>query len=325
MPEGIAVAEDRLFSSLPEPEWAFWLKWYVAMRDGAPLDWDMLEEIALIPDDVWAAGPEAVATKIAWIEARYLAAATPLAEKVVWMGDVLDVEPEPVEDAPVYDNVRDKALDALSDVGWPGDLPQQYTGLGRTLAKIDRALGRYGDNPQRVHDDFVLAVASIDRLIAAREVVDDEEVAALRQVLETGALDIRRSVAEVEAAVKARALQRLRELGAADADRIEVAVEAVAEVASPAFAEDVRADGAAALGREDASDPDVLRADPDERVGAAWRLRRRVPQSYLRMKERAIDGTAKSAKGLAVGNSLGSLASKIEPALDALWKILSGL
>lgn len=38
---------------------------------GDPLPWDLQEQIALIPDKVWEAGPEAVAEEIARIEAEF--------------------------------------------------------------------------------------------------------------------------------------------------------------------------------------------------------------------------------------------------------------
>lgn len=56
-----------------EPAFSFWIRWYEAMRDGIPQNWDMLKEIALIDPKIWDAedGPERVAELIAEIEARY--------------------------------------------------------------------------------------------------------------------------------------------------------------------------------------------------------------------------------------------------------------
>ena len=50
---------------------AFWKRWYRGLLHGQPLSWDMQEEIALINDEVWKAGAEAVAGEIAKIEAKY--------------------------------------------------------------------------------------------------------------------------------------------------------------------------------------------------------------------------------------------------------------
>jgi hypothetical protein len=49
--------------------WEFWARWYDRAMAGDPLPWDLQEQVALIPNEVWEAGPEAVAKEIAKIEA----------------------------------------------------------------------------------------------------------------------------------------------------------------------------------------------------------------------------------------------------------------
>ena len=51
--------------------WTFWAEWYDRAMAGDPVPWELQERIALIPDAVWEAGPEAVADEIARIRARY--------------------------------------------------------------------------------------------------------------------------------------------------------------------------------------------------------------------------------------------------------------
>ncbi|MEJ6389666.1 hypothetical protein [Gymnodinialimonas ulvae] len=51
--------------------WTFWAKWYQRAMAGDPLPWDLQEKIALIPNEIWEAGPEAVAEQIALIEAAF--------------------------------------------------------------------------------------------------------------------------------------------------------------------------------------------------------------------------------------------------------------
>jgi hypothetical protein len=41
--------------------WAFWATWYDRAMAGDPLPWDLQEQIALIPNEIWETGPEAVA------------------------------------------------------------------------------------------------------------------------------------------------------------------------------------------------------------------------------------------------------------------------
>ncbi|MGP1358072.1 hypothetical protein [Roseicyclus sp.] len=59
---------DLLASGGP---WAFWAEWYARAMAGDPLPWALQEKIALIPDAIWKAGPEAVAAEIERIEAAF--------------------------------------------------------------------------------------------------------------------------------------------------------------------------------------------------------------------------------------------------------------
>lgn len=47
------------------------MRWYQGYLDGSPLPWDLQHDIALIPDEVWKAGPGPVAEAIALIEERF--------------------------------------------------------------------------------------------------------------------------------------------------------------------------------------------------------------------------------------------------------------
>lgn len=49
----------------------FWVRWYDSMVRGAPMDWELQRRVALIPQEVWEAGADAVAGAIAEIEARF--------------------------------------------------------------------------------------------------------------------------------------------------------------------------------------------------------------------------------------------------------------
>ena len=53
------------------PEWAFWRKWYQGFLNGTHLDWELQRRVALIEENIWEAGPKAVAAEIARIEAAY--------------------------------------------------------------------------------------------------------------------------------------------------------------------------------------------------------------------------------------------------------------
>ncbi|PQV59112.1 hypothetical protein LX70_00935 [Defluviimonas denitrificans] len=51
--------------------WSFWLRWWDGVVSGRPLPWDLQEKVALIPDEVWDQGAEAVAAEIARIEEQF--------------------------------------------------------------------------------------------------------------------------------------------------------------------------------------------------------------------------------------------------------------
>ena len=52
-------------------DWSFWIKWYEAALNGEPLDYKMLEQIALIPSDDWEQGPAHVNAIISKIETEF--------------------------------------------------------------------------------------------------------------------------------------------------------------------------------------------------------------------------------------------------------------
>ena len=47
---------------------SFWHRWLEGVRTGNWLDWDLQRRVALIPEDIWAAGPKAVIAEIHGIE-----------------------------------------------------------------------------------------------------------------------------------------------------------------------------------------------------------------------------------------------------------------
>lgn len=71
-PDVVTRLRDELNDWLSRaPGFAFWSRWYAAMEAGQPMDWDLQTEIALIPNEIWKAGPEVVAAEIARIQFKY--------------------------------------------------------------------------------------------------------------------------------------------------------------------------------------------------------------------------------------------------------------
>jgi hypothetical protein len=63
-----ALKDLHAFWDAAPEVWGFWRRWYDGMLAGAPLDRELQRRVALIPDEVWQAGPEAVAAAIRKIE-----------------------------------------------------------------------------------------------------------------------------------------------------------------------------------------------------------------------------------------------------------------
>ncbi len=51
-----------------DPAFIFWLRWWDGVVSGKPLPWSLQERVALISDEIWQQGPEAVAEAIREIE-----------------------------------------------------------------------------------------------------------------------------------------------------------------------------------------------------------------------------------------------------------------
>lgn len=56
-----------------DPRFDFFRRWYDSMVRGAPLDWELQRRVALIPQETWEAGADAVAEAIAEIEKAWKA------------------------------------------------------------------------------------------------------------------------------------------------------------------------------------------------------------------------------------------------------------
>jgi len=53
-------------------ELEFWREWYQSIIDAEPMDWNMLREIVLIPNDDWIQGPRYISRKINFIRSHFI-------------------------------------------------------------------------------------------------------------------------------------------------------------------------------------------------------------------------------------------------------------
>ena len=224
---------------------AFLADWYEAILRGR-VDIELLRAIVGIPHEDWAKGAEHVGDLIvAFKVSRKLHDATPLAEEIVFDDSSGKLRANPVQMLPphLYDTGLEKLRDAVDDARSAATRdPNSYTALHPTLEMLDRTLTKYRSNPQRVHDDQLLAIRKIERLVIDSLVPNDEEIASLLQVLDSNAVDIRAAIPAVADAVQKRTDIRFRELDAAGRQSIHSAVEAVVSNSEESLAQEMQED-----------------------------------------------------------------------------------
>lgn len=275
-----------------DPAYAFWLRWYQAVLDGAPQNWEMLREIALIAPEDWDAGPERVAERIAEIEARYLSDATRLAERVDVNPEtgLLRVTPIEVEDTPLV-----SALLGHVETILDGALAVPANGL-REASFVPRlirtTITRHANDPQRVEMSMVTAAKSLRREIReTEELPKSEENLALLDAVEETARGVRSAHPEVAAARERLARQALNELPEGDKAKLEVWRPILVDTSGGQMRDDYTADISALIADRDlppmGDAPPLLAVDDAaarifSRAAASWEL--------LRIADEALEG-----------------------------------
>ena len=128
-----AAARDWLGAN---PGHDFWVRWYEAALEGRPLtgDWDshwqLLTDIALLPDDDWAKGAEQIAKLIAEIEERHRLLAETQRLKTALSPIIASTAP-----APIGHNHPPEPLEEVP-------LPRQLTLIWDTLDQAERELSK---------------------------------------------------------------------------------------------------------------------------------------------------------------------------------------
>ncbi|WP_135506271.1 hypothetical protein [Roseovarius aestuariivivens] len=128
----------------PDDIWSFWRNWYQGFLNEIPLNWELQRRVALIADDIWEAGPAAVAEEIARIEAAYEVEkrASELEESAYPHSDLRSVRgmgdnnpPSPIDDAL-------KTSDGVTII-WAAahELKEEAQAAKPDKARIEKALG----------------------------------------------------------------------------------------------------------------------------------------------------------------------------------------
>ncbi|UTS81248.1 hypothetical protein OL67_002326 [Phaeobacter piscinae] len=137
--------------------WSFWLDWYQGFLGGKPLDWELQRRVALINDDVWDAGPEAVAAEIERIRSLF-----ELEQEIANLKEQLAIVQDtpataligdnggpPLEDAPARAFQTDLALiwkqveELEEEIAKPSPSPSQLGKIAKALWDISRRMAAY--------------------------------------------------------------------------------------------------------------------------------------------------------------------------------------
>ncbi len=224
-------------------DWSFWINWYQDALEGREPDWDMLAEIALFPDEDWEKGPERVNFLIGEMQAKYLSARAPLAERVEFNLQSASFYTTPQQPkkpdllAATLSQVADAIEDALADAG--NGLRKE----SREVRVLNRTLQRYSNDPQRIEMDFTSVAIGLRRQIReTKELPESEGNLALLNAVEEGARAIRATHPDVAENRMILAGQALRELPEEDITVLGEAKEVLVAISEGAMAEDFAED-----------------------------------------------------------------------------------
>lgn len=242
-----AVAREWLSAS---PGHDFWIRWYEAALEGRPLtgDWDshwqLLSDIALLPDEDWAKGAEHIAARIEDIEARYeksdaqrLADALPLAEAIEVNPEtgLFRAVPITLQNAPLIGSLLARVQDTLDDA------VRGNNGLGqdaREVRVITRVTSRYGNDPQRIELDFTGLAVGLRRQFEVEDLPRSEDNMALLDAIEEGVRAIRATHPEVAANRNLLAAQAMTELTEEDRQILEEALPKLRAISDPPLSQE---------------------------------------------------------------------------------------
>lgn len=222
--------------------WVFWLDWYQGFLDGEPLDWGLQRRVALIDDDIWKSGPEAVAAEIERIKAEMLSEKLPMAETIELNPETgkFRAVPIPVENAPYMSALLSQIGDALEDcLGGHNGLTER----SGDVKKLNRVLTKYKDDPQNAELTLTRVAGSLRaQLHDSCELPDNEDNLALLNAVEEGVRGLRANHPEVAANREQLARQAFKALTSEDKQVLEEALPVLTALSEPELAEDFEQD-----------------------------------------------------------------------------------
>jgi len=274
--------------------WGFWARWYEGMLNGTPMPWDLQEKVALIDQEVWEKGTQAVAEEIAKIEASFIAGTVKESIIETPLGK-LTLVPQPFKETRHFGQLMDTLRDTLEFA-----TADFRNGLSRECYQalmIERMLTRYANDPQRVEMDCERVKVSLMQDMAEDTIPTSAANRDLVQTLGDVAGSIRESDAEIAANRVRLNRIRLAEISPEDGACIaEVAVE-VAAISEGVLQQDLLEDRFRLPGvqrGDGVPDPIVPLGGAERNEGleaqaAQLRLSSRLAKTWLYLKEHSIE------------------------------------
>ncbi|MBC9248225.1 hypothetical protein H4P12_16245 [Paracoccus sp. 11-3] len=269
----------------------FFADWLKRVAEGGRQNWDLLRDVALIKDELWNEGGEALDAEIRRLRQHHAIEATA-------NGETIEANPETgklrlVPETELPDNVaayvRRKIIGATEIFDGASD--QLYGGLAQDLSMLRRMAEDVGASPVELFDACSAATRRLVVRIQTGECPSAEQdplIADYRKRLRDAAADILGSDEETRMVLERRAAIIGNTSLIDNRDAIIEMTEAVLPVLDPHLAEVLPEDANAA------TDPAVA---PEDRAVASYRLIGRL----LRIKK-ALPVARDVATGFAIGN-----------------------
>ncbi|MEL6523597.1 MAG: hypothetical protein AAFQ66_21660 [Pseudomonadota bacterium] len=133
--------------------WSFWIDWYQRALDGTEDRWDMLRDIALIPDDIWSGDLSTLTEQINDVQLKHAVARTPNAETVSINDQTTLLRVDPLSEMPT--DYLSEAIAKLQNVTGLFDFERggsnQYTGIETEWRIIRDAVEKEQSRPRMLH------------------------------------------------------------------------------------------------------------------------------------------------------------------------------
>lgn len=228
-------------------------------------------------------------------------------------GELAFIATAPASPKPHQDGLAN-VLEEVAAFGDPDQLPQHHRALRDMLVDLKDRIGRYGGNQQRMHELFLRELGNVRGMLATGEVVSDRRVSNLTGALDTTALDIRTTNADVMASHVRRIAGREAELSPEKAVTLREIAGEIAQRGNAEVKGEIGTD--IALVAPVASDrARVLRANKDERISAMDRTTRRLPEALIVMKDAGVELAPRIVDGATKGHAFGQMLADLMDAL----------